>query len=621
MSQKSPPSEAETFKQANASALRSLAGLETLTVTYSAAERLELPQFLPQLGITAPDIRLPLVPVQLNADQRGIMRGAADQKALRLRHHDPIMHRSNAPEPDLASTAFSAMEMARCEGLGMRDYHGVAENMTHSAVERLTRLGFTDTHKDITESHLPEILYHSVRAAIAGQKTTMPLLTEWHAWLQARLGPNGLQDLVTSAEDQAAFAHASQDILRRLEIMIPEAADPQTQENADTPADIPETTTEEQDKTDSGQSPQATDTENTPTPQPEDDAEGGDAQDTQAGDMAGQAQAENTATVTQTITDNTGPSFAYQVYTTQFDEEVAAEDLAAADELGRLRDTLDHQLSQMQTIIARLANRLQRQLMAQQQRAWQFDMDEGYIDPARLARVVANASTPLSYKYEKEAPFRDTSVTILIDNSGSMRGRPITIAALCADILARTLERCQVKCEILGFTTRTWKGGRAREIWQEAGRPANPGRLNELRHIIYKDAATPYRRVRKNLGLMLKEGLLKENIDGEALVWAHNRLIRQPAARKILIIISDGAPVDDATLAANPSGFLDYDLREVVHYIEQKSPATLMAIGIGHDVTRTYKRAMTIADAADLGPALVDRLSALFAESPLPKRR
>ncbi|MES2729393.1 MAG: cobaltochelatase subunit CobT [Pseudomonadota bacterium] len=623
MTQSPAQPDSEAFKQANASALRALADKSTLSVTYSAAERLELPQRLPveMAASMATAIRLPMVSGTVTADERTILRGAADQSALRLRHHDPILHRSNAPEPDVARAVFDALEMARCEGLGMRDYHGIASNMNRSGQERLTRMGLDTSQPGKEDRHLSEILYHLARSAIAGQAPTLPIMAEWQVWLAARLGPNGLADLAATAPRQKDYASASIALLRRLDIALP-APEPLASDSAEPPPTPPSPPEDGEDKDtqDSGQSPQEMSKGKTPT---DDETQtGGDRQDVQHAPESGAIAAEDMpGSGSAPPIDQDGPSFAYSIYTTQFDEEVSAEKLAPPDELTRLRATLDQQLSQMQAVISRLANRLQRQLLAQQRRAWSFDLDEGYIDPARLARVIANAGTPLSYKYETEAPFRDTVVTLLLDNSGSMRGRPITIAALCADILARTLERCQVKCEILGFTTRAWKGGRARDMWQEAGRPANPGRLNEIRHVIYKDADTPYRRVRKNLGLMLKEGLLKENIDGEALVWAHNRLQRRVEVRKILIVISDGAPLDDATLAANPANFLDLDLQEVVKYIENHSPVTLMAIGIGHDVNRTYRRAMTIASANDLGPALIDRLGSLLSETPLPKRR
>ena len=307
----------------------------------------------------------------------------------------------------------------------------------------------------------------------------------------------------------------------------------------------------------------------------------------------------------------------YRAFTAQFDETIDADQLCDPQELARLRMHLDQQLSNLQGVITRLANRLQRKLMAKQTRAWDFDVEEGILDTARLHRIVVNPVYPLSYKVERETEFRDTVVTLLIDNSGSMRGRPITVAAMSADILARTLERCAVKVEILGFTTRAWKGGQAREKWLAEGKPSNPGRLNDLRHIIYKAADAPWRRARKSLGLMLREGILKENIDGEALLWAHNRLIGRSEQRRILMVISDGAPVDDSTLSVNPGNYLERHLRDVIEWIERCSPVELVAIGIGHDVTRYYSRAVTIVDAEQLGGTMMEKLTELFDEHPL----
>jgi cobaltochelatase CobT len=314
----------------------------------------------------------------------------------------------------------------------------------------------------------------------------------------------------------------------------------------------------------------------------------------------------------------------YKAFNPRFDEIVAAEDLCEPEELERLRSYLDKQLNNLSSVVARLANRLQRRLMAQQNRAWEFDLEEGMLDPARLVRVVIDPQQPLSFKREKDTDFRDTVVTLLMDNSGSMRGRPITVAATCADILARTLERCGVKVEILGFTTRAWKGGQSRENWLQAGKPANPGRLNDLRHIIYKSADAPWRRARKNLGLMMREGLLKENIDGEALDWAHKRLLGRSEQRRILMMISDGAPVDDSTLSVNPGNYLERHLRAVIEEIETRSPVELIAIGIGHDVTRYYRRAVTIVDAEELGGAMTEKLAELFSDkavAPAPSRQ
>jgi cobaltochelatase CobT len=312
----------------------------------------------------------------------------------------------------------------------------------------------------------------------------------------------------------------------------------------------------------------------------------------------------------------------YSTYTEDFDEVVEATELCDHDELLRLRHLLDQQIVHLQGVIARLANRLQRRLMAKQTRAWDFNLEEGILDTARLARIVANPTHSLTFKQEKDTDFRDTVVTLLIDNSGSMRGRPISVAAMSADILARTLERCNVKVEILGFTTRMWKGGQARERWIANGKPQKPGRLNDLRHIVYKSADQPWRRARKNLGLMLREGILKENIDGEALLWAYERLLGRPEQRRILMVISDGAPVDDSTLSVNPGNYLERHLREVIRFIETRSPVELIAIGIGHDVTRYYRRAVTIVDAEQLGGTMLEKLAELFdEENPLPARR
>jgi cobaltochelatase CobT len=304
----------------------------------------------------------------------------------------------------------------------------------------------------------------------------------------------------------------------------------------------------------------------------------------------------------------------YKPFTRAHDEEIKAEDLCDAEELSRLRQQLDQQLQHLQGVVSKLANRLQRRLLAQQTRAWDFDLEEGILDAARLARVVVNPMLALSYKRERDTDFRDTVVTLLIDNSGSMRGRPITVAAMCGDILSRTLERCAVKVEVLGFTTRAWKGGQSRERWVAEGKPRNPGRLNDLRHIIYKAADAPWRRARKNIGLMLREGLLKENIDGEALQWAYKRLLARPEHRRILMVISDGAPVDDSTLSVNPGNYLERHLRDVIREIESRNVVELVAIGIGHDVTRYYRRAVTIVDAEELGGTMMSKLTELFDE-------
>lgn len=604
----------DTFKQANASALRAIADKPHVEVTYTATERLELPQRLPHDDIA----RLPYPGLQLDAQAKTLMRGAADLKALRHKHHNAPRHMANVPADAQARAAFDALELARCEALGSRDYHGIAANLDAVSAERLSRLSIQNIKKRDADQ-LPEVLYQLARAKISGRplpESLTPLLDQWRPWLEARQVDRFLDGLQSSADDQLSFAANARSLLQKLELwpIETEQPAPEPDQNSDQEQSGGATPQDESDGSDSGGAPQdlASD-ENGDIP--DTDMEAGDIAEVQAGEEAGDAAAESeNETTGKNTTDAGSNAEAYRIYTTGYDEEIRAEELAPDDELSRLRGTLDHQLNQMQAFITRLANRLQRQLLARQQRSWLFDQEEGYLDPSRLARMIANPTYPMTYKREKETNFRDTVVTLLLDNSGSMRGRPITIAALCADILARTLERCQVKVEILGFTTKAWKGGKARELWMENGRPPQPGRLNDLRHIIYKDADTPYRRVRKNLGLMLKEGLLKENIDGEALVWAHNRLVRRPEQRKILMVISDGAPVDDSTLSANHSTILENDLRQVIYFVESRSAVELTAIGIGHDVTRYYRKALTITDAADLGPALIGQMAALFAE-------
>ncbi|NUB22671.1 cobaltochelatase subunit CobT, partial [Azospirillum formosense] len=443
----------------------------------------------------------------------------------------------------------------------------------------------------------------------------------WRGWIEERLGKD-LHGLAGHMADQDAYARAVRKLLTELDMEV--GNDP------DEPQEP------EEDERDSGEN------ENEPNKgqtQGEDDtqsqAESMTSQETQESDQGEQAD-EGTGEEGDTemgqgegAEEPAGPGQpwrpeasrrnepdpnAYKPFTTQFDEVVDAAELCDPEELARLRHMLDQQLVHLQGVISKLANRLQRRLLAKQQRSWEFDLDDGILDAARLARIVVNPVLPLSFKKEKEMDFRDTVVSLLIDNSGSMRGRPISIAAMSADILARTLERCAVKVEVLGFTTRAWKGGQARENWIASGKPANPGRLNDLRHIIYKDADQPWRRARKNLGLMLREGILKENIDGEALMWAHNRLIGRPEQRRILMVISDGAPVDDSTLSVNAGNYLERHLRQVIEYIETRSPVELVAIGIGHDVTRYYRRAVTIVDAEQLGGTMMNKLAELFDE-------
>lgn len=588
-----------------------MAGRKHTDVSFSAAETIERPT-------TATDerARLPLPPASLDPAGRALIRGAADAKALHLKHHNHALYVKNAPLELTAGAVFAAMEQARVESIGMNAMPGVADNL-HRLLDETCRKNGLSTLTQRDDGLMAPALHVLTRLALTGEPVppaAKKMLALWSPFITEKLGPGGLTSLRQNMADQSAFADAAKKLLRDLGLMssgtaddTPDNTEPQNQD----PAPPPENAATPPPQTMTGQTPQdaSADSEFDES----DTAHGMDGmeQNTQTleqgdGDTPG-TQKNNPAT-------KTSPGGGYTIYTTQFDEIIEAESLATAEELTRLRGQLDHQLTALHALVAKLANRLQRKLMSRQNRSWLFDQEEGYIDAAKLSRMIANPTIQLTFKKEKETEFRDTVVSLLIDNSGSMRGRPIAVAAICADILARTLERCGVKVEILGFTTRAWKGGKSRELWMANGRPDRPGRLNDLRHIIYKSADAPLRRARKNLGLMLKEGILKENIDGEALVWAHNRLSKRPERRKILMVISDGAPVDDSTLSVNPANMLESDLRTVIAWIENLRQVELTAIGIGHDVTRYYARAMTIADADELAPALIARLERLFTD-------
>jgi len=441
--------------------------------------------------------------------------------------------------------------------------------------------------------------------------------------LEARAGAQ-FDQLAAVAEDQAAFGKALKDVLRALDLdpgdgRGDDASEDQGDEEPDPQEPDANDDQDEEEDDGGGEGGQSMDgSSDDQTAEEERDSRSDGAPAEMDGDMTddGPELSEGDLPNRQQTADDGKAIDAYKVFTTAFDETIDAADLCDPNELERLRSLLDQQLTALSSIVARLANKLQRRLMAQQNRTWTFDLEEGVLDTARLTRVITDPTSPLSFKAESESPFRDTVVTLLLDNSGSMRGRPIMVAAVCADVLARTLERCGVKVEILGFTTRAWKGGQSREAWITAGKPSMPGRLNDLRHIIYKAADSPWRRARKNLGLMMREGLLKENIDGEALTWAHDRLRGRTEARQILMVISDGSPVDDSTQSANAALYLDKHLRQVIERIETQSPVELIAIGIGHDVTRWYRRAVTIVDVEQLGGVMIEKLAELFETEP-----
>jgi cobaltochelatase CobT len=531
--------------------------------------------------------------------------------------HDAAIHRKLSPGSQQGRAVFEAVEQARVEAIGSRRMAGVAQNLTAMLDDKYHR-GKFDEITDRADAPIEEAVAMIVRERLTGlapPPAAKKIVNIWREHIEARAGRDldRLEDLI---EDQRKFGDVVHDLLDSLEMGDDSAADDDESSDEDegSEGDSEQGQEGEAAETEDSDRQSAEDTQASTDEMPDSAEESAEApasdmpEDSEMGDS--DSSAEPWRPRSHGANEPRGPE--YRAFNSKFDETIGAEDLCEPEELDRLRGYLDKQLANLQGVVARLANRLQRRLMAQQNRSWDFDLEEGLLDPSRLPRVIMDPMHALSFKWEKDTDFRDTVVTLLLDNSGSMRGRPITVAATCADILARTLERCGVKVEILGFTTRAWKGGQSREAWLAAGKPANPGRLNDLRHIIYKSADAPWRRARKNLGLMMREGLLKENIDGEALDWAHKRLLARPEQRKILMMISDGAPVDDSTLSVNPGNYLERHLRWIIEEIEQRSPVELIAIGIGHDVTRYYQRAVTIVDAEELGGAMTEKLAELF---------
>jgi len=569
-------------------------------------------------------IRVPMPSRTMPAEQIAEARGFADGFALRLRHHDTKLHGRTAPAEATARAVFDAVEQARIEAIGARAMSGVRANL-NQALETRIKSDPLVRARSRDEVPLASALALLVRERLTGDappaaaEAGVALVRDW---IEERAGTE-LDGLALTIDDQAAFAKMATRVLEDLELIQPDLAPELEPEGGDDDEgeDQSEGESSEEDKQEGSATEQDAGTEMRPERGEQEGDEETETQESEVdaqddgGDGEGSDEMGAVPQRPNRPLSDMPAKFDYTAFTTKFDEVVEATELCDDEELGRLRQYLDQQLVHLQGAITKLANRLQRRLMAQQSRSWDFDQEEGILDAARLARVVINPAHSLSYKIEREADFRDTVVTLLIDNSGSMRGRPISIAAICGDILARTLERCAVKVEILGFTTRAWKGGASREAWLAAGRPPAPGRLNDLRHVVYKRADEPWRRARKNLGLMMREGLLKENIDGEALLWAHQRLVNRPEDRRILMVISDGAPVDDSTLSVNSGSYLERHLRQVIGWIEGKSPVELIAIGIGHDVTRYYSRAVTIMDAEQLGGTMVEQLAALFDEA------
>lgn len=609
---------ADPFKKALAEATKVMADDPELSVTYSVDPS----------GVSGDTMRLPQVSRRMSRDEVLVARGTADALALHRKYHNDATHSKYCPQGSIAQELYEAMEVARCEAMGARDMPGTAGNIDAKIGAEAAQRGFdqiTDRNEAPLAAATGFLIRHLAtgRDLPAGAQNVMEL---WRDFIEGQASGqlDKLDDILC---DQADFARFARQVISDLGYgdqlgEDPDELDDEAQDDAD------QTEEDDQEPDSSGQDESSEDEADANPEQSQDEQQDPTAAQISLDDSAddeidedaempeGDAPQEPPAPLPVSEAD---PD--YKVYAQNFDEEIKAEDLAEPVELERLRAYLDQQLEPLKGAVARLANKLQRRLQAQQNRSWLFDLDEGILDAGRLARVVSTPTTPLSFKMEKDTEFRDTVVTLLLDNSGSMRGRPISIAAICADVLARTLERCNVKVEILGFTTRAWKGGQSREQWLNEGRPQQPGRLNDLRHIIYKGADAPWRRVRSNLGLMMKEGLLKENIDGEALEWAHRRMANRPEARKILMVISDGAPVDDSTLSVNAANYLEKHLRDVIAMVERRKAVELLAIGIGHDVTRYYERAVTITDVEQLAGAMTEQLAALFDTDPRARAR
>ena len=599
---------ADPFKKALAEATKVLANDPDLSITYSVDPP----------GSTNESIRLPQISRKMTKAEVLLARGTADAMALRHKYHDPTTFNRYVPTGQMAHDIYEAMETARCEAVGARAMPGTASNIDAKIENDALRQGFGNI-QEASQAPLATAAGYLVRHLATGRelpKDAANIMNLWRDFIEKQTDGN-LKNLDNSLTDQATFAKFARQIIKDLGYGDQLGDDPDYDDNES--EDEAEANEEDQpDNTGQDDQDDEQDVDASPEQSQEEQQDAAsaqvsldDASDNEMGEEAEMPDGEAPLDPPQPQPiSEADPN--YVVYQTKFDEEIRAEDLAEPEELDRLRAYLDQQLEPLKGAVGRLANKLQRRLQAKQNRSWEFDLEEGILDAGRLARVVANPTTPLSFKVEQDTEFRDTCVTLLLDNSGSMRGRPISIAAICADVLARTLERCSVKVEILGFTTRAWKGGQSREDWLAEGRSQSPGRLNDLRHIIYKSADAPWRRARPNLGLMMKEGLLKENIDGEALEWAHRRMTIRTEARKILMVISDGAPVDDSTLSVNSANYLEKHLRDVISMVERRRQVELLAIGIGHDVTRYYERAVTITDVEQLAGAMTEQLANLF---------
>jgi cobaltochelatase CobT len=597
----------DPFKRAVTLTTRSIAADSAVEVVFTS----EPP------GLAGKIARLPEPSRVPTRSEIAVIRGHADAAALAVACHNPELHEALAPPGGEARDVFEAIEQARVEAIGAKRMQGVAANLAARMEQRYERSRFAEA-TDRSEAPLSDALGLLVRETLTGQAPpakAKALVNLWRPWIEGR-ARSVLERMPEMLLDQEAFGRLTRDLLAALNLA--DQLDHQTDEQSPSESDADADSSEAEENAEGEQradlaADSRADQESMSEESLEDRDDGSTDRLEREVDASDLPRRSEPWRPNLSVLDDP-EAFGYKVFTRAYDEIVNAEELCDADELDRLRAFLDKQLVALHGAVARLANRLQRRLLAQQNRGWDFDLDEGMIDASRLARVIVDPMHPLTFKQERDTQFRDTVVTLLLDNSGSMRGRPIMVAACCADILARTLERCGVKVEILGFTTRAWKGGHARESWLNALKPALPGRLNDLRHIVYKSADAPWRRSRRNLGLMMREGLLKENIDGEALAWAHSRLLARPEQRRILMMISDGAPVDDSTLSVNSGSYLERHLRQVIQEIETRSPVELLAIGIGHDVTRYYRRAVTVTDAEELAGVMTEKLAELFDE-------
>ena len=600
----------DNFKRSLGAAAKAISGEPELEVSFGGDVA----------GLVRDQMMLPSLPPKPKPELIAKARGEADALALRLALHDKALHTKNMPKSGPARQVFEAMEQARVEALGGQHLSGLGDNLMAALDARALKRGFDKPEIAKDDTSFAEAVGLYAREQLTGRplpKSTDGIMGAWREEIALKAAER-FEDLKSALADQDAFGKFVQDLIADFELGD-EMSDPQEEDDQD---DESKENEDEQDNQD--QDPES-EQEDQPGQTEVSDADAIEDQDSDPQDMVDaenidgdQDDAEQTPDANAQMPNPSNLPDPYRIYTTAHDEVVKAEELCDTEELERLRGYLDGHMQGLSGAISRLANRLQRRLLAQQQRSWTFDLEEGLLDTARLSRVIIDPLSSLTFKEEKETDFRDTIVTILIDNSGSMRGRPIMVAAVTADIMARTLERCGVKAEILGFTTRAWKGGKSFQDWMAAGKPTNegagPGRMNDLRHIIYKAADMPWRRAKRNLGLMMREGLLKENIDGEALDWAYRRLMSRPEQRRILMVISDGAPVDDATQSQNKSGLLESHLRMMIDKIENRSEVELVAIGIGHDVTRWYNRAVTIMDVEQLGGAMTEKLAELFDE-------